>query len=168
METPILNFLMPIITVLGSLYLWLIGLSIMFIAGGKKGRHIAVLGFIILLLTSTIVFILKIAIAEPRPFILLDNINLLDSASLYSFPSGHTAVAFAGSLLIGKKYGYIRPLILLACIIAFSRVYIGVHYPLDIIFGAIIGITSALIVLKYENLIFNNKLIRSNQIKENV
>lgn len=107
LENPILNILMPIITTFGSLYLWLIGLSILFLLGDLKEKNTAILGIIALLLSSTIIYILKIVIAEPRPFMILENVNLLQSVSSYSFPSGHTATAFAGALVLGKKYGYI-------------------------------------------------------------
>lgn len=166
LETPILNFLMPLITLFGSLYLWIIVFSMLFVFGGIKGKNTAILGFIILLLSTSIVIILKSTIAEPRPFIALENVNLLQSVSSYSFPSGHTATAFAGVLLIGKKYGHIHLLMMLACLIGFSRAYVGVHYPIDIIFGAMVGIICALIVLKYENAIFSNKFIQAYHIKE--
>lgn len=164
-ENPLLNFLMPIITVFGSIYLWLIGFSIMFIWGGVKEKNTALLGIITLLVSMAIVAILKYTIAEPRPFVVLDNVNLLQSVSSYSFPSAHSATAFAGSIILGKKYGYIYPLISFACLVAFSRIYVGVHYPIDIIFGAIIGITCALIFLKFENLVLSNKYIQTYKNK---
>jgi len=58
----------------------------------------------------------------------------------------------------GKKYKLIYPLIAFASVIGFSRIYIGVHYPLDVVFGAIVGVICALIVLKFETSIFQNKI----------
>lgn len=165
LKNPTLNILMPIVTTFGSLYLWLIGLSILFLLGGLKEKNTAILGIIALLLSSTIVYILKIVIAEPRPFIILENVNLLQNISSYSFPSGHTATAFAGALILGKKYGYIYLLIIVACFIGLSRAYVGVHYPLDILCGAIIGLICGWVILRYENVIFNNSFIRSYDIK---
>lgn len=167
LQNPILDYLMPIITILGSFYLWIIGLIILFIFGGLKEKNTAVLGIIALLLSSTIIYILKIVTAEPRPFMILENVNLLQSVSSYSFPSGHTATAFAGTLILSKKYGYIYPLIIIACFIGLSRAYVGVHYPLDILCGAIIGLTCAWFVLRYENVIFNNRLIQFYHINDN-
>ena len=54
-ENPLLNFLMPIITVFGSVYLWLIGFSAMFIWGGVKEKNTALLGIITLVVSMTIV-----------------------------------------------------------------------------------------------------------------
>lgn len=167
LQNPILDYLMPIITILGSFYLWIIGLIILFIFGGLKEKNTAVLGIITIILSTAIIVVLKFVIAEPRPFIVLDNVNLLESVNSFSFPSNHAATAFAGSLILGKKYGYIYLLMILACLVAFSRVYIGVHYPLDIICGAIIGLTCAWTILKYENEIFSNRFIQSYNINEN-
>lgn len=61
-------------------------------------------------------------------------------------------------MLKDKKYRLIYPLIAFAALIGFSRMYIGVHYPLDVVFGAIIGTIYALLVLKLENKIFLNKI----------
>ena len=48
----------------------------------------------------------------------------------------------------GKSYRLLYPLIAFATMIAFSRIYIGLHYPLDVVFGAILGVISALLVLE--------------------
>jgi undecaprenyl-diphosphatase len=63
-----------------------------------------------------------------------------------SFPSGHAATSFAAATILSLAVPRLTPLwVLLAAAIAFSRVYVGVHYPLDIVGGAILGISIALI-----------------------
>lgn len=161
MDNSLLDFIMPLLTNFGSLIAWAVICGILFIFGGEKGRKVAVLGLAALFISNVIVYLLKFMVAEPRPFIALPNVDLLVSENeVYSFPSGHTASSFAAAVIIGlkyklnfrgKSYGLIYPLLAFAGVIGFSRVYIGVHYPLDVAFGAIVGILSALLVLKIED-----------------
>ena len=70
---------------------------------------------------------------EPAPLIELPHTS--------SFPSGHATVAFACATAIALAVPRLRwPVYLLAALIAFSRVYVGVHYPLDVLAGALLGV----------------------------
>jgi undecaprenyl-diphosphatase len=159
---------MPSITNFGSIIAWGLICGLLFIFGGENSKKVAILGLTALFISNVAVFVLKYLIAEPRPFLALSNVDLLAPESeIYSFPSGHTASSFAVATVIGlkdsfmvrgKKYRLIYPLLAFASIIGFSRIYIGVHYPLDVVFGAIIGSICALIVFKFENRIFLNKI----------
>lgn len=61
-----------------------------------------------------------------------------------SFPSGHAATSFAAATMLSLAFPRLRlPLVLLAAAVAFSRVYVGVHYPLDVIGGAALGVLVA-------------------------
>jgi len=161
-NSPFLDWLMPIISDLGNLIFWLFICVILFLFGGKKGKNVAILAIFALILSSVVVGLLKYSIVEPRPFIALQNVKLLtvSTAEYYtSFPSGHTASSFAFAVVVGLKYkikslGNLRliyPLLTYAFIVGFSRIYIGVHYPIDVLIGALIGIICAWIVLKLEN-----------------
>jgi undecaprenyl-diphosphatase len=69
---------------------------------------------------------------------------LLEAPSTYSFPSGHATVAFACATVLVLAVPRLRwPLFALAALIAFSRVYVGVHYPLDVLAGAALGVAIA-------------------------
>lgn len=86
--------------------------------------------------------ILKPFVARVRPCDVNTAVQLLIERPLdYSFPSGHTAVSFAAasSLYFGRKKLWI-PAAILAGLIAFSRLYLYVHYPTDVLAGALIGI----------------------------
>ena len=90
--------------------------------------------------------IIKTLIARPRPFdIYPDIIPLIGPPTNFSFPSGHTGFAFAAAFvmyrMLPRKYGV--PALLLALLIAFSRLYLGVHYPSDVLFGILIGALTA-------------------------
>jgi membrane-associated phospholipid phosphatase len=62
-----------------------------------------------------------------------------------SFPSGHAATSFAGATILAFAFPRLAvPLYVLAAAVAFSRVYVGVHYPIDIVAGAALGVAVAL------------------------
>ncbi len=96
-----------------------------------------------------IVNIIRWLLPRPRPFI-ENEINLLLSPSaLPSFPSGHAAFFFALSYIVysyNKKAGIF--FFISAFLISFSRVFVGLHWPSDIITGALVGIFSAWLILK--------------------
>ena len=79
--------------------------------------------------------------AEPEP--------LMRAPSSNSFPSGHAATSFAAATVIGAAAPRLRaPLYVLAALIAWSRVYIGVHYPLDVVAGALYGLALGLLLVR--------------------
>ena len=168
MDNGVFDYIMPLITNFGSFIVWAVICGLLFLFGGEKGKKVAILGLAALFVSNVVVYLLKIVIAEPRPFLALPNVDLLVSENeIYSFPSGHTASSFAVAVVIGLKYKFklkeksyrlIYPLLAFAGIIGFSRIYIGVHYPLDVIFGAIIGTICALLILKVEDNIFISKV----------
>lgn len=84
---------------------------------------------------------LKAAVGRPRPFEAIPHTDPLIKATLgQSMPSGHAATSFAGAVILAYLLPRWAPLFfLLATAIAFSRVYVGVHYLSDITVGAFIG-----------------------------
>jgi membrane-associated phospholipid phosphatase len=96
----------------------------------------------VLVIAALTSFLLKNAIIRERPFVTYPDIEKLSEAGSSSFPSGHTlesfAIAVAFSFAFPKKK-FIVPLFLWACLIAYSRMALGVHYPGDVLGGIIIG-----------------------------
>jgi undecaprenyl-diphosphatase len=142
---------------------------IIFIIGGKKGKKVAIMGLLGIGLTSLLVLIIKPLVGEPRPFLSLAHVNLLVvETGVYSFPSGHTSLIFTLATILGLNYEFkifkrkilfIYPALIIAGIVGFSRIYVGVHYPFDIIGGMILGIISGLTVIKLCKYIFKIKKI---------
>ncbi len=92
---------------------------------------------------------LKNMIARPRPFNMIPELTILiDAPSSYSFPSGHTANSFAMAFIyykmMPKKWGVAA--IVIASLIAFSRLYLGVHYPSDVLGGVLVAWVCSMIV----------------------
>ncbi|MDR0911715.1 MAG: phosphatase PAP2 family protein [Methanobrevibacter sp.] len=127
----------------------------------KKIIFVSVLAFLTLFIDLYILNILKAYFAQARPFAVLDNVHLLldlnkvSSAAYSSFPSGHASNIFGFATAVGVnidlkikgkvfKSGWI--LFPIAILLAIVRVYIGVHWPFDILIGAILGILTALIL----------------------
>ena len=83
---------------------------------------------------------IKLLVARPRPFITLPDVQLLMTETSFSFPSNHATMAFMAAFLLSKEFRkYDLLFYSLAVIVAVSRVYIGVHYPLDVFAGSILG-----------------------------
>ena len=149
--TPILVFL----TNLGdSGILWIaLGIILLFFKKTRKAG-ITVLGALAVMMVCNN-FVLKNLFARTRPFNLevwkdwFVYPELVKRPSSYSFPSGHSSSGFAAAtgLCASKKKHLIIPAFVLAAVIAFSRIYVHVHYPTDVIFGALFGILYGLIAI---------------------
>lgn len=152
-KNPIFDIIMPIITKLGNDGLiWIIICLILIIS--KKYRMAGIVSIISIFLTAILgEGILKNIFQRPRPFLMMIGIDLLiDKPLSYSFPSGHTAIAFAMAGTIARMIENKRIVlitIIFACLIAFSRLYLGVHYFSDILGGIILGLLSSTIVYKF-------------------
>lgn len=86
---------------------------------------------------------------RPRPFITHDVLQLIDKSADPSFPSAHTTIAFAMAFSVyfyNKKLGSV--FLFLATLVGLGRIYVGVHYPLDVLGGILFGALSACIVQK--------------------
>jgi undecaprenyl-diphosphatase len=91
---------------------------------------------------------IKAATGRPRPFETISGVEKLVGTVGDSMPSGHAATSFAGAVILTYLLPRAGPLVfLLAVAIGFSRIYVGVHYPSDVLAGAALGAAVALTAL---------------------
>jgi undecaprenyl-diphosphatase len=97
---------------------------------------------------DSVCFGLKDAIDRTRPFAAHPQIDPLYVVHSSSFPAGHAATAFAGATLLSYLAPRAAPaFVVLAVLIGYSRVYVGVHYPGDVVVGALIGVVIGVIAI---------------------
>lgn len=161
-----LDFLMPIITKFGDKGIFWISVTVLLICF-KKTRKTGLTAGLALALGAVICnLILKNAVARIRPYDLNELIRpelLVPALSDYSFPSGHTAASFEAAtamLLNERRLGI--PALVLAVLIALSRLYLYVHYPTDVLIGAVLGILAALFSQYIVNKLYGR---RSSRLK---
>ena len=113
--------------------------------------------------------LIKALINRPRPFEVLNITNLINVGSS-SFPSGHTIAAFTALALLYRGYPKLRHLwFVLALLIGFSRIYLGVHFLTDVAVGALIGyVIGNTTVYYYEKRLKNKEKGKSSVRKKKI
>ena len=150
-RTPALDKIMSVITLLGGeLFFMVIAVTVFWCVSKREGYYLMIVGFF----GTVINQFLKILCCVPRPWIKDPDFTIVESARAeatgYSFPSGHTqnAVATYGGIARYTRRGWLRVvLVVLTVLIAFSRMYLGVHTPLDV--GVSFLIAAVLVLVVY-------------------
>ena len=122
----------------------------------NKGLYIAAS----MLVAAGITTGLKYSINRPRPFVTYPDIEKAATAGSKSFPSGHTSDAFATATSLSlafPKWYVIAPSFVWACTVGYSRMDLGVHYPSDVLAGAVLGAGSAFVCYKANQWLHNRK-----------
>lgn len=147
-HTPLLDKILAFITSLGNAGIIWIVLAVVLLILPKTRKTGIIVAAALLMDLVLCNLILKNLVARMRPYDVNTAIAILIKKPLdFSFPSGHTAASFAAmtALFLAKmKKAWIAALIL-AVLIAFSRLYFYVHYPTDVLGGAVVGILSGII-----------------------
>jgi undecaprenyl-diphosphatase len=150
-QNPVLDFVMPILTRLDYWRIPIVLLAVCLLIFGKKRGRIAVLLLVLGLTLSDQICnsVLKPLVGRMRPCNALENVHLLVHCSkAFSFPSSHATNIFAGMSLFAFVYPRLKiGFFVIASLVAYSRVYVGVHYPFDVVAGAAVGIACAVIVI---------------------
>ena len=146
LRTPALDGAMRFITHLGDTgAIWIVfTLLMLFIPRTRKAGIVCAAALVANLVLTNIA--LKNIIQRIRPYDVMNSLKILVEAEHdFSFPSGHTAASFACAWAmrrtLPKKFWI--PAIILAALISLSRLYVGVHYPTDVIAGVIAGVFAA-------------------------
>ena len=149
---PALDGVMKFVSKLGDHGMIWIVIGVLFLLMGFWKRGWFRNGFLVLfsLLADLILCnkLLKPLFDRTRPYYVLDYEPLIPPVGDASFPSGHTAVSFAAATAIyaiNKKWGIAA--YAFAVLMGFSRLYLGVHFPLDVLGGAVVGTVAAKIVI---------------------
>lgn len=145
LRSGVLDFLMPVLTVFGDGGVFWILLTLALLMFKKTRRYGLAMAAGLCIEALFCNVIIKNAVARIRPYDINTSVRLLiKPPSDYSFPSGHTGASFAGAsaLLFSKCRKFWIPAFLLASVIAFSRLYLYVHFPTDVLAGALLGIFS--------------------------
>jgi undecaprenyl-diphosphatase len=142
-HTPLTNKLMYGLTeIMNGGFGWVLGLVCVALLDGKRGRQALLqttppLWFA----TITVEYPVKYYFRRRRPFVdVVQAIAVGKKPGTYSFPSGHSAAAFAGAWLLTRHYPRLAALwYVIASLVGFSRIYLGAHYPGDVFSGALAG-----------------------------
>ena len=146
-----LDFFMPFITTKSNfieaiVFAWLV----IFLTGKWKDRKILIIVIFVVLISDLAANVLKEIIQRVRPCNVLPEVRLLVGCTeSFSLPSGHATNAFAVATYLSYTYRrYIPVFFFLAVLVAYSRIYVGVHYPLDVAGGALLGSSWAVIAVE--------------------
>lgn len=164
LRSPLLSAIMIPLTTLGNSGILFITLGIILLLC-KRTRKSGILMLICLAVGFILNdIVIKNLVQRPRPFTDFGQIvPLITLPGSYSFPSGHTVSAFAAMITLfftQKKYTVWG--LLLAVLMGFSRIYVGVHYPTDVLAGAVVGTAVACILgyifkRKFKDLYYEKK-----------
>ena len=147
-RTDFLNPIFIFITNIGNGFIILLITTVLFLYKKRNHKQLPYL-WISIALALAITAIIKYTILRPRP--LVDQLVHKDSPS---FPSGHTTAAFSTLAIIYITFPSIKYIwLVFALLVAISRIYTGVHFPTDVIAGALIGHATGVFILQKQNFI---------------
>jgi undecaprenyl-diphosphatase len=147
LTTPALDLFMPFITDINN-FVIVIALAIagLVIFGGSRGRWVVLLLILAIAASDLTSGFFKNLFMRARPCDAIEGARLLSGCGgSFSFPSSHASNIFTAMVLLSTRYRRLWPAFLsVAFLVAYSRVYVGVHYPIDVAAGTLLGTAIAL------------------------
>lgn len=142
-----LNRLMPWVTELGGPIFTIFSSLIFYVLGREPLNKAAFDAMMALVFSHVAAHFVKRFITRPRPYLVLPGAYTVEfPLKDPSFPSGHTTAAFSLAIAYSLHFPILTaPLVLLAVVTGFSRVYLGLHYPSDVVMGALFGTIAAIL-----------------------
>ncbi|MGB7961187.1 MAG: phosphatase PAP2 family protein [Nitrososphaeraceae archaeon] len=152
-----LNQFMIWMTLYGKEMFWLVTIILMFTLGGWIGKKVAVIMVICMIVLIPIGFLTKDIVKRQRPLIPKEDFILQIDAE-YAFPSGHAMIVSANAAValalfrITRKQRIITMILALeAALVCISRIYVGGHYPSDVVGGVLLGVGIFFIIISLQN-----------------
>jgi undecaprenyl-diphosphatase len=146
-----------IVTYLGSSLFWFFLIILLWL---KDKRKLSIHLLYAFMLDTASLLILKTVFLRPRP---VEALKVFEFDIGPSFPSGHSQRTFSGAVVLSNYYKKYRILFyVIAMLVSFSRIYMGVHYPLDVVIGAVNGIITGMVALIIPLKRIQKKLIFKN------
>ena len=144
-------------TLYGREIFWSVTIILLFILGGWTGKKVALVMGICMIILVPIGVMIKEIVQRQRPLIPKEDYILAADAE-YAFPSGHALIVSANAAValalfrITRKQQIISLLLALeAALVCISRIYVGGHYPLDVVGGILLGVGISFIVIGLHN-----------------
>lgn len=143
----LLDQFMILVTQFGRELVWPITIVVLFIFGGDTGKKAAIIMALVMITLIPIGILSKEIVARPRPFIPNTEV-ILAADSQYAYPSGHSMIVAAGATVAlaelyrnssARMKAVAIALAIEASVVCFSRIYVGAHYPLDVLGGILLG-----------------------------
>ena len=150
LRIPLLNRFFTAFTHLGDMGLFWIALAVVLLIPARTRKPAAMALFSMGVGAVICNLALKPYFARVRPYDAYESLTCLIGPQWdYSFPSGHTCNAFCSAFVylktLDKPYGVVT--VILAALLAFSRLYVGVHYPSDILGGLVVALIASVVIL---------------------
>ena len=150
--SPALDFTALAISLPGEYGAFWIGMALLVLVFFKGEARVYGLLALLAMFVSDLVIghFLRVIYFRPRPYVALHDVHQLGPAWWgSSFPSAHADSSFAGAFVLGKRFTRAKPyLYLFATLSCISRVYLGMHYPMDVLIGALIGLATGFLIMR--------------------